>query len=366
MTRGVILDRNGIPFELARAAGFVDRGVNVDASTVNADAVVALVGALVTVTVVIVDDVTGAPLEGVVVSIAVSGTGNTINQPSAVTDSEGVATATFSSTTVEAKTISATGNGLALVDTAAVSIVASTFGANIAGVPNLLCDVGFTQAAGQPDGITESVRGSSSNFPDPTDPSGDGKVANFIYAAGAASGFGVGQRRDVTPAGTVRLGIAFTMKLPANITPHPSNDKAVYAFRTPGQEQGSWVFGFQPNGSGGLRYNVQCQVSGQATLFANENAFVLPLAQWEEIEIDASMNTAPGAADGILRVWRNGLRIFNYTSVIFTGVGGNMQWQNIALDPYYGGETPGWTIPETFEIRFARWRAKYSSIRGTP
>ena len=62
------------------------------------------------------------PVAGASVTLASSGTGNTINPASASTNAAGVATFAFSSTVAEAKTITATAGGVVLDQTATVSV----------------------------------------------------------------------------------------------------------------------------------------------------------------------------------------------------------------------------------------------------
>jgi hypothetical protein len=98
-------------------------GISVAQSTVavSASTIAAAVGSTdVTVT---VRDAFGNGVAGATVVIAATGTGNTVTQPLAVTDANGVATGSFSSTVSEAKTISATADGNAITQTAAVTVV---------------------------------------------------------------------------------------------------------------------------------------------------------------------------------------------------------------------------------------------------
>lgn len=64
----------------------------------------------------------GSPLSGQTVTIAVSGTNNTINQPASTTDVNGRTTATFSSTTAETKTITATAGGVVITQQPSVVV----------------------------------------------------------------------------------------------------------------------------------------------------------------------------------------------------------------------------------------------------
>src|SRR5438309_1335213 len=70
-------------------------------------------------------DANGNLISGMPVVLAATGSGNTLTQPAVVTDVNGVATGTLSSTVAEAKTISATINGIAITQTAGVTVTAA-------------------------------------------------------------------------------------------------------------------------------------------------------------------------------------------------------------------------------------------------
>ncbi|MEO8294601.1 MAG: invasin domain 3-containing protein [Gemmatimonadota bacterium] len=69
-------------------------------------------------------DASGNPIAGLSVSISVSGSGNSINQPSS-TNASGVAVGSFSGSTTGSRTISATAGGVAINQTATVTVTAS-------------------------------------------------------------------------------------------------------------------------------------------------------------------------------------------------------------------------------------------------
>jgi hypothetical protein len=77
--------------------------------------------ATITVT---VQDGTGTPLSGVTVLLAASGTGNTLTQPASVTDANGTATGSLTSTVAEDKTITATADGVQLSSQPVLSVTA--------------------------------------------------------------------------------------------------------------------------------------------------------------------------------------------------------------------------------------------------
>jgi adhesin/invasin len=66
-------------------------------------------------------DANGNPIEGVTVVLSATGAGNTINQ-SGITDANGIATGTLSSTAAGVKTVSATIDGILIVQTADVTV----------------------------------------------------------------------------------------------------------------------------------------------------------------------------------------------------------------------------------------------------
>lgn len=67
-------------------------------------------------------DAGGAPIGGAPVTLAVTGTGNTLTQPTGQTNASGVATGMLSSTIAETKTVSATINGTAITQAATVTV----------------------------------------------------------------------------------------------------------------------------------------------------------------------------------------------------------------------------------------------------
>src|SRR5207247_9659921 len=77
-------------------------------------------------------DATGTPSVRDALPISTTGDGNTLTQPAGLTNSQGVATGTLRSTVAEAKTVSATIDGVDVTQTATVTV---TVGAVRAGQP---------------------------------------------------------------------------------------------------------------------------------------------------------------------------------------------------------------------------------------
>ena len=71
-------------------------------------------------------DAGGNPISGATVTLAATGTGNTLTQPMGPTNASGVATGRVSATVAEGKTVSATIAGVAITQTATVAVNAAT------------------------------------------------------------------------------------------------------------------------------------------------------------------------------------------------------------------------------------------------
>jgi adhesin/invasin len=116
-------------------------------------------GATSTITVTARDG-SGNPIEGATVVLASNGTGNTITQPAATTNASGVATGTISSTTAQVKTVSATIDGVAVTQTASVTV---TPGAVAAGTSSVSANPTAVTAGGVSSIITVTARDANSN-----------------------------------------------------------------------------------------------------------------------------------------------------------------------------------------------------------
>ena len=103
---------------------------------------------------VVVRDASNAPMSGVSVTLAATGSGNTLSTP-APTDANGQTTATISSTVEESKTITASAAGVTLGQTAV------TFLAPVSGSQSTLTSSASTFAAGGSVTITVTLRNSA-------------------------------------------------------------------------------------------------------------------------------------------------------------------------------------------------------------
>ena len=108
--------------EISPLAVTGNRLVDADQSTVAvSQATMVADGVDVTTVTVTALDVLGNPVPGRAVVLAVTGTGNDITDPAAVTDANGMATGSFTTTTAEAKTVSAIAGGVSITETQLVT-----------------------------------------------------------------------------------------------------------------------------------------------------------------------------------------------------------------------------------------------------
>ena len=113
----------GVSSVVFNVTGSPPTGVSPALSTVTADpsTITAGPGNVATITVT-AKDASGNPVSGATVTLAASGSSNTLTQPAA-TDVNGVTTGTLSSTLAQPKVVSATIDGVAITQTATVTVV---------------------------------------------------------------------------------------------------------------------------------------------------------------------------------------------------------------------------------------------------
>ncbi|HEV8305278.1 MAG TPA: invasin domain 3-containing protein, partial [Gemmatimonadales bacterium] len=99
-------------------------------------------------------DANGNPISGATVVLSATGTGNTLTQPASPTNASGVATGSLSSTVAGSKTVSATISGVAITQTATVTVTTPT--------GDLTVTASTTGQSLDPDGYTVTVDGGNS------------------------------------------------------------------------------------------------------------------------------------------------------------------------------------------------------------
>ena len=115
---------NGVAITQTAPVTVTTAGVSAAQSTVTAApaTITASNGSSASTITVTARDAFNNPIQGATVVLAATGTGNTLTQPSGTTNASGVATGSLSSTDAEAKTVSATINGVAINQTPTVTV----------------------------------------------------------------------------------------------------------------------------------------------------------------------------------------------------------------------------------------------------
>ncbi len=135
---GLSIDNVGVGYTLTAAAqgltGATSNSFNItqgtpsaSLSTVSASptTITASTGTSTSTITVTANDANGNPISGATVVLAATGSGNALTQPAGLTDANGMATGTLSSTVAEDKTVSATIDGVAITQTATVTVSAA-------------------------------------------------------------------------------------------------------------------------------------------------------------------------------------------------------------------------------------------------
>jgi hypothetical protein len=127
---------NGVPITQTTTVTVSAAGVSPTLSTVSASptSINASNGSSASTITVTAKDAFNNPIQGAAVVLAATGTGNTLTQPSGTTNASGVATGTLSSTDPGSKVVSATISGVAITQTATVTVNTGTVSANLSTV----------------------------------------------------------------------------------------------------------------------------------------------------------------------------------------------------------------------------------------
>jgi hypothetical protein len=171
---GMSINRSGTGYTLTAAAtgvtGATSASFNITAAAVNAGqssvsavpgVITASSGSSASTITVTARDQFGNPVDSATVVISATGTNNAVTQPAAKTNGSGVATGTLSSTFAEAKTVSATANGVLITQSSAVFVQpagASASQSSVAATSPITASNGTSQST-----ITVTVRDGFNN-----------------------------------------------------------------------------------------------------------------------------------------------------------------------------------------------------------
>ena len=318
-----------------------------------------------------VEDADGYPAPNVVVTLAATGTGNTLTQPASPTNASGIATGSIVSTSAETKTVSATVNGLAVTATASVIVT----GGAIAH-PNEPSNM--TQAFDEPWNTTPNGRtgtdwitdGSGTNFTivtDATAPKSASNVLQVAYPTGFGAGFSPAQAYYAETAGMPAntQGVLYMhahIKISANWTDN-GNSGTKFVFPRPHSGEGGGAAVqtnhlFRLTVSDALDFGFITQLNGtEVEYLTGAN---LAKNVWHSMEFVATLGTSGSANDGTVKVWANGTQILNVANVKMLADGQSIGngWKYLFLDPTYGGGVN--TPPADLNFQIDHW---YASVK---
>lgn len=174
------------------------------------------------------------------------------------------------------------------------------------------------------------------------------KAIRFTYPAGSVGsegGFSVGGVHNPVPGDTVSIGISVALRLSSNWTGHPAASKLIYWRRS--NDSPSLMLQITGSGPTFSVFGEPQTSAGPATMFANVTGGTIARGEWVHIQALTVMNTGTSTSDGIFRCWINGTLTHDYSNVRYSESSQPLAWGEANIDPYYGGNEPSHSIPET-------------------
>jgi hypothetical protein len=171
---------------------------------------------------------------------------------------------------------------------------------------------------------------------DATDPASPSDVIKWTFPAGNDTGGQPG--RDFFVVASPEIYVAATWKLSNPWDYHPSTVNKMFFI---------WLDGSATNNDlvisliGSSAANAQIRYASQAPppavdtngyLAANIATVLFTLGMYHLVEVYLKNNSAPGVADGIVKVWVDGVLTSHYTNQEFNGNFRGIRWQH-----YWGG-----------------------------
>ena len=214
---------NGVAVTQTAAVTVTAGSVSASQSSVTAaPATIAVGGGASTITVTVKDS-SGNPVSGATVVLATTGSGNTLVQPTGTTSAGGVATGSLSSTVAETKSISATANGVALAQSATVTV---TNGAVSASLSTVTASPATLTASSGSATITVTVKDGSGNPVSGATvilaATGSGNTltqpAGTTNSSGVATGTLSSWAAEIKTVSAIASGVAITQTAPVTVT----------------------------------------------------------------------------------------------------------------------------------------------------
>ncbi|HKS07898.1 MAG TPA: Ig-like domain-containing protein [Gemmatimonadaceae bacterium] len=206
----------------------------------------------------------------------------------------------------------------------------------------------------------EGVAGTLTLATDASAPRSAGSVYQQLFTSalpGGSSPGSVGKYLNGANRKQV-LYTAYWMKLSSNWVGHPTGVNKNMFF--PVDSYNRIYTMLQGSGSGALRPAIGLQGLPQAyyspnegwpvtatsvNLYPNVGNVNIVRGQWHKYEIVFDAGTA-GVANGSVQMWVDGVKVMNYTGIMFAAPGGSARWEAVSWAPIWGGA--GGTITSPF------------------
>ncbi len=195
---------------------------------------------------------------------------------------------------------------------------------------------------------------------DPTAPKSAPNVAQQIFTPALPGGSSPAITERAFPgAGKTTLYVATWMKLSSNFVGHPTGTNKMVHFVINGSNRlflqargigaGALVPSFGLQGLAAPYFDGVSQTATAVNLLPNVGNAAINRGQWQRYEIVLVGNT-PGIANGSAQLWIDGVRVLNYSGIMFAAPGGSGKWDAVQWSPTWGGGGGIITVPFTMSM----------------
>jgi hypothetical protein len=314
----------------------------------------------------------GNPMVGLAAAnivLAVSGTGNTVTQPTGVTNANGVISGSFVSTVAATKTVSFTVLSTAVTDTASVVVgEAEVF------APNLPSGEGLSL---QFDTVFDATAAENEYNSEGFAYSWDGDYISGVsgapyattafettYAAGSLGG-GTGGAKIYTPETSVWRKIYFSLSMwvPSNYSIHSNTEKFWYPLiATNGSISGNTPINWRATeGSPGDATFGFAYIAAPGNVLETQSGTArITKGQWTKIECFMQMNT-PDTSNGVLKIWVDGAVAEDRSNMRYINGATQSVWNGMRFDGTRGGGDSTVAVPAGGQVRRYNRLAFYAS-----
>jgi hypothetical protein len=182
---------------------------------------------------------------------------------------------------------------------------------------------------------------------DPTAPGGAGKALEYAYPSGFAGG-AAPATHFYPVVGRKEAFVGLVVEASRPWQGHSSMVNKIQFLFTSNADVMMAMYG-PPSGPYELRVIPQWRENGDAWLLPNAANPPVELGRWHRVEWYVKYASAPGARDGIVRWWMDGVLVGDHADVAFPDDSGFVEYQ---ISPTWGGV--GDQKTENDFMRFAR------------